>query len=122
MSRFQISFPSKSKAVSFPVPVMTYTCSPLVTGDGDDIFCFRARRSPSLSNRAQSVSPVSRSRHQRLMLAPSATFRNTRSPQMIGVAPVQAGISTFHATLVSGPHSVGRLVSALTPLRIGPRQ
>ena len=56
------------------------------------------------------------------MFSPSATFRKMRSPQMIGVDPLHAGISTFQAMFVSGSHSVGRFVSVLTPLRAGPRQ
>ena len=86
------------------------------------MFCFRSRWSPSLRCRVHSVSPVSRSKHLRLMFSPSATFRKMRSPQIIGVDPLQAGISTFQAMFVSVFHSVGRFVSVLTPVRAGPRQ
>ena len=105
-----------------PVPVITQTRSPSVTGDGDDMFCFCWRRLPALRNRFQIGVPASRSRHQSSMVSPSPTLRKIRSFQMIGVEPVHAGISSFQVTLVSVSHSVGRLTSSLTPLRSGPRQ
>ena len=44
------------------------------------------------------------------------------SPEMIGVAPLQAGIGIFQITPFSVSHSTGRPVSPLTPSRVGPRQ
>ena len=44
MSRVHSSLPSKSKAFSTPVPVITHTLRPSVTGEGDDMFCFCMRR------------------------------------------------------------------------------
>ena len=47
-----------------------------------------------------------------------------RLAMAIGGVPFElhAGISTFQAMFVSVSHSVGRFVSALTPVRAGPRQ
>ena len=104
------------------MPVITQTRSPSVTGDGDDRFCFRSRRLPSLRCRFHSGSPVSRSRRQSSMLSSStATLRKIQSPQTIGVDPDQAGMASFQAMLRSVSHSTGRFVSALTPSPVGPR-
>jgi hypothetical protein len=39
-SWYQISFPAKSNDFRMPVPVITQTPRPSVTGEGDDMFCF----------------------------------------------------------------------------------
>ena len=106
-----------------PVPVITQTRSPSVTGDGDDRFCLRRRRLPALRCRFQSTSPVLRSMHQSSRLSSStATLRKIRSFQTIGVEPDRRGTASFQATLRSVSHSSGRSVSALTPSAVGPRQ
>src|SRR5262247_2857242 len=56
-----------------------------------------------------------------LLDSPSDALRKMRSPQMIGVEPLQAGISSFHATFSSVVHLTGRFFSSLTPLSAGPR-
>src|SRR5215510_15772616 len=121
MSRTQISLPEKSKLLRMPVPVITYTFLPSVTGEGDDIFCLRIFTLPLPSNFFQSTSPLVLSRHQRNRLSPSATFRKIRSRQIIGVEPLQPGIATFQAMFSSVVHLTGRFFSALTPLSAGPR-
>src|SRR5215813_2166529 len=121
MSRPQISFPEKSNALKTPVPVITHTVFPSVTGDGDDMFCLRILVLPPPSSFFQRSSPLLRSTHQRKRLPPSATFRKIRSPQMIGVAPVQLGIPSFQVTFSSALHRTGRFFSALVPFRKGPR-
>ncbi len=45
-----------------------------------------------------------------------------RSPQMIGVEPLNAGIGNFHAIFSVALQVVGRPVSELTPFSVGPRQ
>ena len=80
-----------------PVPVITHTVVPSVTGDGVDMFCLRCRLSPSLRCRFQTGSPFLRSTAHRNRLPFSATFRKMRSPQTIGVDPDNAGIGSFHA-------------------------
>src|SRR5215510_5371349 len=40
---------------------------------------------------------------------------------MIGVEPLQAGISSFHVTFSSTVHLTGKFFSSLTPLSAGPR-
>ena len=97
MSRIQSSLPVKSNAFRMPVPVITHTFVPSVTGDGVDMFCLRCRLSPSLRWRFQMGSPFVRSTAQRNRLPFSATFRKMRSPQMMGVEPVNDGIGSFHA-------------------------
>src|SRR5215510_5956851 len=95
MSLDQSSLPLKSKPLSMPVPVITYTLLPSVTGDGDDMFCLRIFTLPPPSGFFQSTSPFDLSTHQRNRLSPSATFRKMRSRQMIGVEPLQPGIEAF---------------------------
>src|SRR4030095_5201915 len=87
MSRDQSSLPEKSKPLSIPVPVITQTDRPSVTGEGDDIFCLRILTSPLPRGLFQSTSPLALSRHQRKRLPLSATLRKIRLPQMIGVEP-----------------------------------
>ena len=91
MLRDQISLPAKSKALSMPTPVMTHTCRPSVTGDGDDMFCLRSMWLVSASGRFQATDCLPRSTaHSSSMplFAPVATFRKIMSPQMIGVDPL----------------------------------
>src|SRR5687768_11055249 len=119
MSRFHFSVPAKSKAFRTPVPVMTHTVRPSVTGDGDDMFCLRPDLLPPLSGRFQTTSFLLRSTAQssRLPVNSSvATFRKIRSPQMIGVEPVRDGVGSFQAMFSVGDHVRGRPVSALVPL------
>src|SRR5688500_4772807 len=121
MSRDHTGLPVKSNALRMPVPVITKTVLPSVTGEGDDILCLRILTLPEPSNCFQSIDPFVRSTHQRYRSSPSATLRKTRSFQMIGVEPLQPGIANFHATFSSVDHLTGRFFSALTPLRLGPR-
>src|SRR5215471_4936438 len=121
MSRTQSSVPLKSKALRMPVPVITQTFLPSVTGDGDDIFCLRIFVLPALRCFFHSTSPLLRSTHQRERLSPSATFRKIRSPQIMGVAPVQLGIASFQVMFSSVLHLSGRFFSLLMPFREGPR-
>src|SRR5262249_46239244 len=121
MSRTQISLPEKSKLLRMPVPVITYTFLPSVTGEGDDIFCLRIFTLPLPSNFFQSIRALVRSTHQRKRSLPSATFRNIRTPQMMGVDPLHSGISSLQAMFSSVVHLRGRFFSLLTPLSEGPR-
>ena len=127
MSRAQSSLPSKSNPFRIPVPVMTQTCVPSVTGDGVDMFCLRSWWLPPPSGRCHSTVPLSRSTHQRCSvtasrdLRSSATLRKIRLPQTIGVDPDHAGIASFHATFSVCDHLTGRLRSPLTPFLDGPR-
>src|SRR6185295_13311621 len=127
MSRLQRSAPVKSNAFRTPVPVITHTCVPSVTGDGVDMFCFISWWLPGPSGRFHSTLPFARSMHQRCRLLPSRTFRSsatlrkTRSPQTIGVEPDQAGSATFHVTFSVVDHLTGRFFSPLRPFSVGPR-
>src|SRR6266508_367695 len=56
-----------------------------------------------------------------LPISPSDALRKMLSPQMIGVEPLQAGISNFHVTFSSTVHLTGRFFSLLMPLSAGPR-
>src|SRR5215510_13134228 len=107
MSRDHSSLPVKSNPFSMPVPVMTQTALPSVTGDGDDIFCLRILTSPPPSGRFQRTSPFVRSRHHRKRFPLSAMLRKIRLPQMIGVEPLHAGIATFQTTFSSVVHFTG---------------
>src|SRR4030095_11484271 len=104
-----------------PVPVITHTFFPSVTGEGEDMFCLRILVLPALRCFFQSTSPFFLSTHHRNRSSPSATLRKMRSFQMIGVAPVQLGMGIFQITFSSVLHRVGRFFSLLTPLRNGPR-
>src|SRR5688572_4203679 len=121
MSRVQSSLPAKSKLLRIPVPVITHTLLPSVTGDGEDMFCLRIFTLPLPSNFFQSVVPFVRSTHQRYSSSFSATLRKIRSRQMIGVDPLHSGIASFQATFSSVVHFTGRFFSVLMPLSDGPR-
>src|SRR5690242_1168552 len=94
---------------------------PSVTGEGDDMFCFRILTLPPPSGCFHSNVPLVLSTHQRKRLSPSATLRKTRSRQMMGVEPLQLGNASFQATFSSVDHVTGRFFSSLVPLRFGPR-
>src|SRR5215204_6968170 len=102
MSRAHSSRPSKSKPLSTPVPVITQTLLPSVTGEGDDILCLRILLFPPPSPRFHSSVPFALSTHQRLRASASATLRKTRSPHTMGVEPLRPGIASFHATFSVG--------------------
>src|SRR5215207_5224576 len=121
MSRAHNSRPSKSKPLSTPVPVITHTPLPSVTGDGEDMLCLRIRVFPPPSLRFHTTAPFDLSTHHRLRSSPSATLRKTRSPHTIGVEPLRSGIASFQATFSAALHLSGRPRSALTPFRSGPR-
>src|SRR6185503_17902536 len=121
MLRDHSSLPSKSKAFSTPVPVMTHTVRPSVTGDGDDICCFIMRRLPPLSGRFQRTVPRDRSTAHNDRSLPSPTLRKTCSPQTIGVAPDRSGTASFQAMFSVVDQRTGRLFSPLMPFSSGPR-
>src|SRR5262245_58107903 len=91
MSRVHNSLPAKSNAFRIPVPVITQTALPSVTGEGDDMFCFSMRTLPPPRRCFQSGTPRARSTHHRYKSLFSATFRKMRSPHTIGVDPENAG-------------------------------
>ena len=91
MWRDQSSLPAKSNALSDPTPVMTQTCLPSVTGDGDDMFCLRSMWLVSASGRFHETFCLRRSTAHNSsapVLAAVATFRKMVSPEMIGVEPL----------------------------------
>src|SRR5580658_5491915 len=65
--------------------------------------------------------PLVLSTHHRYRSSPSATLRKTLFPQIIGVAPDLAGISSFQAMFSVEFQCRGRFVSVLTPFNEGPR-
>src|SRR5918997_6863769 len=121
MSRDHSSRPSKSKPLSRPVPVITQTLLPSVTGEGEDMLCLRIIMLPPPSGRFQTTEPFERSTAHRLSPSPSATFRKTRSPHTMGVEPLRSGIASFHVTFSVADHLTGKFFSSLTPFSDGPR-
>src|SRR4029453_415073 len=115
MSRVQSCLPSKSNAFTTPVPVITYVVLPSVTGEGEDMFCLLILKFPPVKGRFHNVIPFSRPTHHSSRLSPSATLRNTRSPQMIGVEPLRLGIGNCHATFSVFDQVTGRFFSPLVP-------
>ena len=101
---------------------MTHTLWPSVTGEGDDMFCLRSRWSPLPRCFFQIGTPLPLSIDHSQMSFPSATLRKMRSPQMIGVDPDRAGSDRRHAMFSVFVHLIGRLISRLMPLPLGPRQ
>src|SRR5262247_3504906 len=95
MLRIQISLPPKSNALRMPVPVMTQTRLPSVTGDGDDMFCFIIRRFPPPSGRFHRTVPFERAIAQSDSSLLSPTFSKTESPHTMGVEPDHAGVGSF---------------------------
>src|SRR5687768_14289649 len=122
MSRDHSSRPEKSNAFRTPVPVITQTERPSVTGEGDDMLCLRIVVLPPPRGRVQTVAPVPRSSAHNEIASPSATFRKIRWPETIGVDPLRSGSGRFQATFSVAVHRKGRPFSTLTPLREGPRQ
>src|SRR4051812_25111449 len=110
-----------SNALRMPVPVITHTLRPSVTGDGDDMFCFIMRWSPPPSGRFHNATPRLRSTAHSCRSRPSETFRKIRSPHTTGVEPDQAGSASFHATFSFVDQRSGKFVSPLTPFKEGPR-
>jgi hypothetical protein len=100
---------------------MTHTPVPSVTGEGVDMFCLRTCLLPPLTTRFQRTDPSARLTHQSETFAPSATLRNTRSFQTIGVEPDHAGSGSVHASPSVRDQRTGNPVSWLTPFRDGPR-
>src|ERR687898_1330797 len=114
MSRAQSSRPLKSNALTTPVPVMTHTLRPSVTGDGDDMFCLRILKLPPPSSPFQTTAPLARPTAHSCSLSPSAVFRNIRSPQTTGVDPENSGIGSVQASPSLLDHFTGSPRSALT--------
>src|SRR5258705_2451940 len=127
MSRLHCSVPLKSNALRIPVPVITHTCVPSVTGDGVDMFCFISLWLPGPSGRFHRTVPFARSTDQRDRLLPSRTFRSSatlrkiRLPHTIGVEPDHAGSGSFQLTFSVVDHLTGRFFSLLKPFKDGPR-
>src|SRR5688572_13644107 len=121
MLRDHSSLPSKSKAFSTPVPVITQTVRPSVTGDGDDICCFIMRRLPPPIGRFHRTVPRVRSTAHSESSLPSPTLRNTYSPQTIGVAPERSGTASFQVMFSEVDQRTGRPFSPLMPFSDGPR-
>ena len=91
MLRDQSSLPAKSNALKMPRPVITQTCLPSVTGDGDDMFCFRSMWFESASGRFHDTACLLRSMAHSSstpVLVPVATLRKMVLPQMMGVDPL----------------------------------
>src|SRR5918998_6181010 len=100
MSRVHFSVPAKSKALMMPVPVITHTVRPSVTGDGVDMFCLRPAVLPELIGFFQMTACLVRSTaHSSRSPVNSAvaTLRKMVLPQMIGVEPVRDGVGSFQA-------------------------
>ena len=107
-----------------PVPVITHTPRPSVTGDGDDMFCLRCMLLPPPSGRFQLTAPDLRSTlhsSSSPCAGCKATLRKIVSFQMIGVAPLRLGIGSFQATFSVWVQLVTRPRSRLTPFSSGPR-
>src|SRR5579864_780748 len=121
MSRAHNSLPAKSNSLRIPFPVMMKTSVPSVTGEGDAMFCLPILKLPPATCFFHNTAPRTRSTHHSAMSSLSATLRKTRSPQMIGVAPLHAGRGSFQAMFSSRLHRTGKSFSLLMPLREGPR-
>src|SRR5918993_1976887 len=103
MSRVQSSLPVTSKALRMPTPVITHTCLPSVTGEGDDMFCLRSMWLLSASGRFHATVCFRRSiAHNSTapVFGAVATLRKMVSPWMIGVEPLYAGRGIFQATFL----------------------
>ena len=123
------------KAATAPVPVTAQTWRPSVTGDGEVLLCLRQVRLPSATTARHSSLPSARDRHSssrssppgwRLRRRPCSAgaspasgaegeVTKTRSPQTMGVPPLQEGSGLFQRTPSAALHSEGRPAAALTP-------
>ena len=122
--RSQSFRPSTVKATSSPVPKKKTTVRPSVTGEGEQELLYWPSVENAEMSARQSTAPVRRSRQRAACWpeAASAAGRNTRSPQMTGVAAEGPGRVTAHFTFSVREKVAGRLVSGLEPLWAGPRQ
>src|SRR5512134_3183965 len=88
------------------------------------MFCFRSTWLPAATCAVHSLLPSLRlSAHSSRLPVRSAvpTFKNTCSPQMIGVDPLRPGMGSFHAMFSVAFHLTGSPVAVLTPFSEGPR-
>src|SRR5262245_31853288 len=122
MSLDHFSVPARSNAFRRPVPVITHTIRPSVTGEGDDICCFIIRRLPAPSGRFHRTVPLARSSAHSARFGPSPTLTKTWSPQTIGVEPDRSGMGAFQVTFSVTDQRSGRPLSVLVPFSCGPRQ
>src|SRR5688500_1724239 len=124
MFRSQSFRPETSKATRSPVPKKNTTIRPSVTGEGEQELLYWPSVVNSVRSVRQSCFPVRRSRHTAACLpeAGSAAGRNTRSPQITGVAAPGPGGVTTHLTFSVLLNFSGRPFSGLEPLCEGPRQ
>src|SRR3712207_2551187 len=122
MSRAHFSLPAKSNALMMPVPVITHTVRPSVTGEGEDMFCLRPALLPEPSGFFHTTACLLRStahNSRSPVNSAVATFRKMVSPQTIGVEPVRDGVGSFHATFVVGDQVRTRPTSLLVPFSAG---
>src|SRR5665213_3292908 len=114
--------PEKSNAARSPVPNMTQTVLPSVTGDGEAMLLRPATRLPTATCFCQLIFPVCRSRQKSSRFSSSSGLvTKTESSQMIGVAWPVPGSGVDQRTFSVLLQVEGRLVSVVEPLRKGPR-
>src|SRR6516165_9485605 len=119
---FQISFPSRSKQAKSPVPLKTKTYLPSVLGDGEAwLASSRRNRALPLLNFCFHNCLPSVLMHKSTRSSPSSLVKNSRSPQIAGVAPLMPGNASFQTMFLVALHSAGMLVSAQMPSLFGPR-
>src|SRR5262245_59688847 len=124
MSTVQTSLPSKSKQASSPLPEKAKTCLPSVLGDAPEMvlpssrICLYPPVVPTFF--LHSSLPVVLT-HSSASAPRSSLVRKMRSPQTTCVAPHSPGSGSFHRTLSSASHAVGRFFSLLMPSPVGPR-
>ena len=119
MFRAHTSLPSKSNARNQPVPVMTHTCSPSVTGDGEDIFCFRSCLSLSLRKRFQITEPVWRSTRHNSTDKFSVPVEEAPAPPVRGAPPPPRRAASALRNAAGGDRRASFLLGNDATQRIG---
>src|SRR6185369_16243759 len=121
-SRLQIWLPLKSKAATWPVANMATTILPSVTGEGEAMLLRPLSRLPCATAFFHRNAPLFASKQSNKRFFCSSGLDTKTEPfQTIGVAPLYPGKSTDHFTFSVLLHCTGRFVSALEPLKWGPR-
>ena len=124
MSRVQSSLPAKSKAFRTPVPVMTQTSLPSVTGDGDDMFCLLPMRLPPESGRFQITACLLRSTAQNSMFPVARCGRDVQEHEIVPDdrrRSAERRKRQLPGDVLRRAPRCGRPVSVLTPSSDGPR-
>ena len=88
---------------------------PSVTGEGEVLFCLRQSSLPSVLERQRIYNSLPPGSFSASVSAGEGEVRKMRSPQMMGVPPLQEGSFDFQTRFFSKLQDVGKFLDVLTP-------